>query len=75
MELNAEMTQEFKEQTLSFILGALSFAASLAWNDFFQTWFQEFFPKASQLHAQLLYAVLLTFVSVCMLMYIRKRKE
>lgn len=56
--------EHLAQEMCSFMLGAMTFVTSLAWNDVFQTLLPQLFPRSAKIYSQVFYAVILTVFSV-----------
>jgi len=54
--------REFKEKTITLILGGFGLVAALAWNEAIKTLFETFFPKESALIGKFIYAIIVTII-------------
>ena len=70
-----EMKREFKEKTITLILGGFGLVAALAWNEAIKTLFETFFPKKSELIGKFLYAIIITVIVVLVSLQLRKISE
>lgn len=59
-----EFRNQIRQQTLSYIVAALSLVAGLAWNDAIKDLITRFFPESKSLWARFLYAVVITFIVI-----------
>ena len=57
-----ETKREFKEKTITLILGGFGLVAALAWNEAIKTLFETFFPKESALIGKFIYAIIVTII-------------
>lgn len=71
----AEIKKEFKEKTITLILGGFGLVAALAWNEAIKTLFETLFPKKSELLGKFLYAIIVTIVVVLVSLQFRKISE
>lgn len=68
-----EIKAQVRQQTLSYVVAALSLVAGLAWNDFIKKLIDVFFPlKKDSLWVGLLYAVAITLIVVVITVYLTK---
>lgn len=67
-----EVKKEFKEKTITLILGGFGLVAALAWNEAIKTLFETFFPKKSELIGKFIYAMLVTIIVVLVSLQLRK---
>ncbi len=67
-----EVKKEFKEKTITLILGGFGLVAALAWNEAIKTLFETLFPKKSELVGKFLYATIVTIVVVLVSLQFRK---
>ncbi|MDI6591820.1 MAG: DUF5654 family protein [Patescibacteria group bacterium] len=70
-----EVKKEFKEKTITLILGGFGLVAALAWNEAIETLFETLFPKKSELIGKFIYAVLVTLIVVLVSLQLRKVSE
>ena len=70
-----EMKSEFKERTITLILGGFGLVAALAWNEAIKTLFETFFPKKSELIGKFLYAIIVTAIIVLISLQLKKVSE
>ena len=59
-----ETKREFKEKTITLILGGFGLVAALAWNEAIKSLFETFFPKESALIGKFIYAIIVTIIVV-----------
>jgi len=57
-----ETKREFKEKTITLILGGFGLVAALAWNEAIKSLFETFFPKESALIGKFIYAIIVTII-------------
>jgi len=67
-----ELKKEFKEKTITLILGGFGLVAALAWNEAIKTLFETLFPKKSELVGKFIYAIIVTIVVVLVSLQFRK---
>jgi len=67
-----EVKKEFKEKTLTLILGGLGVMSALAWNEAIKSLFDTLFPKSSALIGKFIYAIIITGVVVFISYTLRK---
>lgn len=66
-----KIKEEFRERTISYIAGALSVVAGIAWNSAIGSAIEYLFPwKGGSILAKLLYAVVITLVAVFITVYL-----
>lgn len=71
-----EIHHAVREQTVSYLVAALSVVAGLAWNDAVKELIAMFFPEqANGLVAKFCYAVSITFVVVILTLVIKRTLE
>jgi len=70
-----EIKKEFKEKTITLILGGFGLVAALAWNEAIKTLFETIFPKKSELIGKFLYAIIVTIVVVFISLQLKKVSE
>jgi formate/nitrite transporter FocA (FNT family) len=70
-----KVKKEFREKTITLILGGFGLVAALAWNEAIKTLFETFFPKKSELIGKFIYAIAVTFIVVITSLYLRKISE
>jgi len=70
-----EIKREFKEKTVTLILGGFGLVAALAWNEAIKTLFETFFPKKNELIGKFIYAIIVTIVVVIISLHLRKISE
>lgn len=67
--------KEFKEKTITLILGGFGLVAALAWNEAIKTLFETIFPKESELIGKFIYAIIVTIIVVLVSLQFRKISE
>lgn len=68
---SGELKDEFKKQTLGYIVGAIGLVAALAWNEAIKGLIEYLFPMVKGgVWAKFLYALVITFVAVIITMYL-----
>jgi hypothetical protein len=70
-----ELKREFKEKTITLILGGFGLVAALAWNEAIKTLFETLFPKKSEIIGKFLYAIIVTFIVVLVSLQLKKISE
>lgn len=71
-----ELHHAVREQTVSYLVAALSVVAGLAWNDAVKELIVMFFPgQANGLVAKFCYAVIITFIVVILTLIIKRALE
>lgn len=70
-----ETKREFKEKTITLILGGFGLVAALAWNEAIKSLFETFFEKSNELIGKFLYAIIVTIIIVIVSMRLRKIAE
>ena len=64
--------KEFKEKTLTLILGGFGLVAALAWNEAIKSLFETLLPKSSALIGKFVYAIIVTVIVVFISYFLRK---
>jgi hypothetical protein len=67
-----EVKKEFKEKTLTLILGGFGVVAALAWNEAIKSLFETLLPQSSALIGKFIYAIVATSI-VVFVSYLLKR--
>jgi len=67
--------REFREKTITLILGGFGLVAALAWNEAIKSLFEILFPKKGELIGKFIYAILVTAIVVLVSMRLRKIAE
>jgi len=70
-----ETKREFKEKTITLILGGFGLVAALAWNEAIKSLFETFFKKNNELIGKFLYAIIVTIIIVIVSMRLKKIAE
>lgn len=70
-----ETKREFKEKTITLILGGFGLVAALAWNEAIKSLFETFFEKSNELIGKFLYAIIVTIIIVIVSMRLKKIAE
>jgi len=70
-----KVKREFKEKTVTLILGGFGLVAALAWNEAIKTLFETIFPKKSELIGKFIYAITVTIMVVLVSLRLRKISE
>ena len=70
-----ETKREFKEKTITLILGGFGLVAALAWNEAIKSLFETFFKKSNAIIGKFLYAIIVTTIVVIVSMRLRKIAE
>lgn len=70
---NAE--KEFREKTITLILGGFGLVAALAWNEAIKSLFETFFQQSDQLIGKFIYAFIVTAIVVVVSIRLRKPTE
>jgi len=70
-----EVKREFKERTITLILGGFGLVAALAWNEAIKTLFETIFPKKNELIGKFIYAAIVTIVVVIISLQLKKISE
>jgi len=70
-----ETKREFKEKTITLILGGFGLVAALAWNEAIKSLFETFFKKNNELIGKFIYAIIVTVIIVLVSMRLRKIAE
>ena len=77
--IHIKYTNRFADKLPTFILGAGTLATALTWNDFSKTALEHYFPKDKNgnltLKAKFIYAIILTFVIVGIIVLIEILSE
>jgi hypothetical protein len=70
---SVEVRAVFADQAMSYVTAALSVVAGLAWNDAVKAAITYFFPaQTSNIAAQFIYALAMTFIVVVLTMILRR---
>ena len=67
-----EVKREFKEKTVTLILGGFGLVAALAWNEAIKSLFETFFKKSNAILGKFLYAIIVTVIVVIVSMRLKK---
>ena len=70
-----ETKQEFKEKTITLILGGFGLVAALAWNEAIKSLFETFFQQGNALIWKFVYAIVITIVVVVVSLQLKKISE
>jgi len=70
-----EVKREFKEKTITLILGGFGLVAALAWNEAIKTLFETIFPKKNELIGKFIYAIIVTIIVVIVSLKLKKISE
>lgn len=70
-----ETRREFKEKTITLILGGFGLVAALAWNEAIKSLFETFFKKSDELIGKFVYAIIITIVVVIISLQLKKISE
>jgi formate/nitrite transporter FocA (FNT family) len=70
-----KVKKEFKEKTLTLILGGFGLVAALAWNEAIKTLFETLLPKSSALIGKFIYAITVTGIVVFVSYLLKKVSE
>jgi hypothetical protein len=70
-----KVKREFKEKTLTLILGGFGVVAALAWNEAIKTLFETLLPKSSALIGKFIYAIIVTGIVVFVSYLLQKVSE
>jgi len=70
-----KVKREFKEKTLTLILGGFGLVAALAWNEAIKTLFETLLPKSSALIGKFIYAIIVTGIVVFVSYLLNKVSE
>ena len=70
-----EVKKEFREKTITLILGGFGLVAALAWNEAIKTLFETLLPKKSELIGKFIYAIIVTIIIVIISLQLRKISE
>jgi hypothetical protein len=70
-----EVKREFKERTLTLILGGFGLVAALAWNEAIKSLFETLLPKSSALIGKFIYAIIVTGIVVFVSYLLKKVSE
>ncbi len=70
-----ETKREFKEKTITLILGGFGLVAALARNEAIKSLFETFFKKNNELIGKFIYAIIVTVIIVLVSMRLRKIAE
>ena len=70
-----ETKREFKEKTITLILGGFGLVAALAWNEAIKSLFEALFPKKNELIGKFIYAIIVTIIVVIASLHLRKISE
>jgi len=67
--------REFREKTITLILGGFGLVAALAWNEAIKSLFETFFKKSNELIGKFIYAMIVTVIIVVVSMRLKKIAE
>jgi len=70
-----ETRQEFKEKTITLILGGFGLVAALAWNEAILSLFETIFKKSNALIGKFIYAIIITVIVVALSLQLKKVSE
>jgi len=70
-----ETRQEFKEKTITLILGGFGLVAALAWNEAILSLFETIFKKSNALIGKFIYAIIITGIVVALSLQLKKVSE
>jgi hypothetical protein len=70
-----KVKREFKEKTLTLILGGFGVVAALAWNEAIKSLFETLLPKSSALIGKFIYAIIVTGIVVFVSYLLQKVSE
>jgi hypothetical protein len=70
-----KVKREFKEKTLTLILGGFGLVAALAWNEAIKSLFETLLPKSSALIGKFIYAIIVTGIVVFVSYLLNKVSE
>jgi hypothetical protein len=70
-----KVKREFKEKTLTLILGGFGVVAALAWNEAIKSLFETLLPKSSALIGKFIYAIIVTGIAVFVSYLLKKVSE
>jgi hypothetical protein len=70
-----KVKKEFKEKTLTLILGGFGVVAALAWNEAIKSLFETLLPKSSALIGKFIYAIIVTGIAVFVSYLLKKVSE
>jgi len=70
-----ETKREFKEKTITLILGGFGLVAALAWNEAIKSLFDTLFPKSNAIIGKFIYAIIITVVVVIISIRLKKISE
>jgi hypothetical protein len=70
-----KVKREFKEKTLTLILGGFGVVAALAWNEAIKSLFETLLPKSSALIGKFIYAIIVTGIVVFVSYLLKKVSE
>jgi hypothetical protein len=66
----SRFSREFLATVISLVTTAFGVVVALAWNTAIQKWFEELFGTAGQVAAQFVYALIVTFLGVVVIVYL-----
>ncbi len=69
------MKSEFVHQTTTFIIGAFSLVAALAWNSTIESIFKQFFNTPDKISAKLIYSVIVTLIVIIAIIWLQKADQ
>jgi len=67
-----EVKKEFKEKTITLILGGFGLIAALAWNEAIKSLFEIYFKKSNALIGKFIYAIIITVIVVIISLQLKK---
>jgi len=70
-----KVKREFKEKTITLILGGFGLVAALAWNEAIKSLFETFFTKSNELIGKFIYAIIVTAIVVIVSIRLKKISE
>jgi hypothetical protein len=66
----SRFSKEFLATVISLVSTAFGVVVALAWNTAIQKWFEQLFGTAGQIAAQFVYALIVTFLGVLVIVYL-----
>ena len=67
--------EEFKDKTITLILGGFGLVAALAWNEAIKSLFETFFEKSNALIGKFIYALIVTTIVALVSLKLKKPQK
>ncbi|MEK6955786.1 MAG: DUF5654 family protein [Nanoarchaeota archaeon] len=69
------MKSELIHHTTTFIIGAFSLVAALAWNSTIESIFKHFFNTPDKISAKLIYSIIVTLIVIITIIWLQKTDQ